>query len=280
MTTVAVTGASGYVGGRVVAAAQRRGWHVISVGRRPVPGTEHRPFDLGSSKPVDLSGADAVVHAAHDFTVTNESIIERNLTGSRLLLRSCQEHHVRPVLVSSLSAFHGCRSRYGAVKLQLEGEWAEHGGTSLRAGVVFGFNAGGIFGSLTRVVANLPFVPMVGPRSTPFYVTHDLALADALLEAASDDDHTKLTLAAHREPVSFWALLQHLASGLGRPLRTVPVPAWTVRLSLSLGEAVGIRLPFRSDSVHALTNSIPASQVALLPSARGTFPGLDVSLWT
>jgi hypothetical protein len=40
--------------------------------------------------------------------------------------------------VSTLSAFDGCRSRYGRVKRQLEERWAAQGGIILRAGVVFG----------------------------------------------------------------------------------------------------------------------------------------------
>ncbi|MEU9111098.1 NAD(P)-dependent oxidoreductase [Streptomyces sp. NPDC048483] len=63
MTTVAVTGASGFCGSHVAATAAARGAQVLCVGRRPGPVGRHVPWDATLSVP-DLAGADIVVHCA------------------------------------------------------------------------------------------------------------------------------------------------------------------------------------------------------------------------
>ncbi|MBL1104365.1 NAD(P)-dependent oxidoreductase [Streptomyces sp. 5-8] len=63
MTTIAVTGASGFCGSHVAVAAAARGHEVLCVGRRPGPVGRHIPWDA-TRRPPDLSGADLVVHCA------------------------------------------------------------------------------------------------------------------------------------------------------------------------------------------------------------------------
>ncbi|GIF04364.1 NAD-dependent epimerase/dehydratase family protein [Actinoplanes siamensis] len=63
MTTIAVTGASGFCGSAVARAAAASGARVICLGRRPGPVGEHRFWDATRTLP-DLSGADLVLHLA------------------------------------------------------------------------------------------------------------------------------------------------------------------------------------------------------------------------
>ncbi|GGQ85970.1 NAD-dependent epimerase/dehydratase family protein [Streptomyces flaveolus] len=63
MTTIAVTGASGFCGSHVATTAAARGAEVLCLGRRPGPVGRHVPWDAAREVP-DLSGADLVVHCA------------------------------------------------------------------------------------------------------------------------------------------------------------------------------------------------------------------------
>ncbi|MET7276228.1 NAD(P)-dependent oxidoreductase [Streptomyces flaveolus] len=63
MTTIAVTGASGFCGSHVATTAAARGAEVLCVGRRPGPVGRHVPWDAAREVP-DLRGADLVVHCA------------------------------------------------------------------------------------------------------------------------------------------------------------------------------------------------------------------------
>ena len=89
MDTIAVTGATGYVGGRVLARAiPPRLVRGRCPARRPVPGTDFRFFDLADPVHIDLSGVRAIIHAAHDFSAVGPEIVERNLRGGEALLAS------------------------------------------------------------------------------------------------------------------------------------------------------------------------------------------------
>ncbi|MFF4041292.1 NAD-dependent epimerase/dehydratase family protein [Streptomyces sp. NPDC001816] len=63
MTTIAVTGASGFCGSHVAITAAARGAEVLCAGRRPGPVGRHVPWDAAREVP-DLSCADLVVHCA------------------------------------------------------------------------------------------------------------------------------------------------------------------------------------------------------------------------
>ncbi|GHF54845.1 NAD-dependent epimerase [Streptomyces mashuensis] len=64
MTTIAVTGASGFCGAHIARTAADHGADVLCVGRRPGPVGRHVPWDATTSAPPDLHGADLVVHCA------------------------------------------------------------------------------------------------------------------------------------------------------------------------------------------------------------------------
>ncbi|WP_369207184.1 NAD-dependent epimerase/dehydratase family protein [Streptomyces sp. PU-14G] len=64
MTTIAVTGASGFCGSYVARAAAAQGAEVVCVGRRPGPVGRHVYWDAALGRAPDLGGAEAVVHCA------------------------------------------------------------------------------------------------------------------------------------------------------------------------------------------------------------------------
>jgi nucleoside-diphosphate-sugar epimerase len=68
---IAVTGASGFVGGAVCRAAVAAGWRVYGYGRRPgvdLPGVAYTRWDLAAAPLPDPPRVDAVVHAAAAVT--------------------------------------------------------------------------------------------------------------------------------------------------------------------------------------------------------------------
>src|SRR5262245_13857344 len=121
--TCIVTGTGGYLGGRVKAALQQRGWRVVVLTRQPGPDTSAIRFQLGEEvSAADLKGAGALVHCAYDSKqVSWAGIHAINVAGSEKLLRAAREAKIgQLVYVSSISAFEGCRSLYGKAKLETE----------------------------------------------------------------------------------------------------------------------------------------------------------------
>src|SRR5262245_20077254 len=159
----ALTGANGFVGRELKTFLERADWKVIPWVRRPGegPGVE---FKLGNAvKPQALAGVEALVHCAYDFNLGRwEDIARINVGGTRELLSAATEAGVpRIVLISSLSAFPGCRALYGRAKLEMEALTKAARGHIVRPGLVYGDNPGGVFGKLVRQVRGSRFAPVL-----------------------------------------------------------------------------------------------------------------------
>jgi nucleoside-diphosphate-sugar epimerase len=258
---VAVTGASGYLGGRCVAALKAAGLEVRRLVRTP-SGPGDMEFRLG--EPVDpaaLRGADALIHAAHDFRAFGWDAQKRvNADGSRVLFAAARAAGVRRVVaVSSVSAFEGCRSDYGRAKLLLEAAAAEAGGVVVRPGLVWGDGPGGMFGTLTRL-CRLPVLPLPDGGLQPLILAHEADVCAALIGALDWDPALAagpVTL-GHSRPVAFADLLRKIARGRGGKPTFVPIPSALMLGVLGAAEACGLRLPARRDSLLSLLNPNPA----------------------
>ena len=127
---------------------------------------------------------DALVHCAYDFGPRRwEDIAAINVAGSEKLLAAARDAGVKSVvLISTVSAFAGCRSLYGQAKLQIEDAARAMGAFVLRPGLVYSDNPGGMFGRLVGQVRGGRLLPILcGGRQTQ-YLVHDEDLGN-LVEA-------------------------------------------------------------------------------------------------
>jgi dihydroflavonol-4-reductase len=119
--TIAVTGATGFLGRYIVTALLRRGSRVIGVVRNPgrVPelvewGVELRRADLADPDRLveGFSGADAIVSNAALFSLRNaswEAHHGANIAGTRNVFEAVARAGVRRIVhVSSAGVYHGC----------------------------------------------------------------------------------------------------------------------------------------------------------------------------
>ncbi|TPE52027.1 NAD-dependent epimerase/dehydratase family protein [Amaricoccus solimangrovi] len=110
---VLITGAGGRVGRFILADLIAAGHEVVTLGRAPVDGAEHLPWELGA--PVTLPAAAALVHAAFDHLPglyrggegeDPEGFWRRNVEGSRQLFEAALARGVaRLVFLSSRAAY-------------------------------------------------------------------------------------------------------------------------------------------------------------------------------
>jgi nucleoside-diphosphate-sugar epimerase len=127
LKTVAVTGATGFVGKATLGRLLDAGWHVRALTRKDQPkragvawveGALHRPATLDAL----CEGADAVLHIAGVVNAPDKAAFEAgNVTGTANMLAAAKAAGIsRFVHVSSLSAREPGLSNYGASKARAE----------------------------------------------------------------------------------------------------------------------------------------------------------------
>jgi nucleoside-diphosphate-sugar epimerase len=264
---IAITGATGYIGGLLCAGLGRRGVAVRRLSRRPEAARGDVFFALDGPVPEDaLAGVETLVHAAHDFRPTREAELRRiNVDGSRRLLEAARRAGVRRVaFISSMASFEGSRSAYGRVKWTLEQDVAAAGGISIRPGLVFGSESGGLFAALDRAIRLAPVLPDFGP-SACMYAVHsaDLVRVIEVLLASSGVTIPRLLSVAHPQRLTMRRVTEVIAEAAGRHARFVPAPPGLALAALRTLEGIGVHLPFRSDSLVSMVHGNPAPDLAL-----------------
>jgi nucleoside-diphosphate-sugar epimerase len=243
------------------------GWTVTRLSHSPAPGEgDTVPFALGDEVEPDIFRSrhiTALVHCAYDFRPVSQVEIHRvNVEGSRKLLAAATGGGVERIAVlSSISAFEGCRSVYGQAKLEIEDAAAAAGALLVRAGLVWADGpptGGGMFGSLARS-AHAGVVPLIGGGVHPQYLIHEQDLWELLRRFCSGElqNPGKPVVAAAAWAWPMRDLLVELARRQGRQPRFMPVPWQPVWAGLRLAEMAHLPVPYRSDSVVSLVYQDP-----------------------
>ena len=256
----ALTGAHGYLGGLIARKLITSGWDVLPLVRTPKPG--EIAFTLGEAVAADaLSGCDALLHCAYDFgQVAWRDIVRVNVDGSqRLFMAAAAAKVPSTLLISTISAFEGCKSKSGRAKLLIEAHAREIGACVLRPGLVYGASPGAMFGRLVQQVRASSLVPVPGDGRQLQYTVHEDDLTEAIVRAltALPAPSTPVT-AAHETPISFSDIIRAIGARLGRRVTLLPTPWQAMWLALVAAENVGLRLRLRSDSLISLMNQDPS----------------------
>lgn len=258
---MAITGGSGYLGRQMAIAASTRGWQVLSLGRKQLPGKT--AFQLGREI-VDssLDGVSTLVHCAYDFSLIRWDDIRRtNIEGSRKLFEAAARAGVRRIIyISSISAFAGAKSMYGRAKYEIEESASQFGAIVVRPGLIWGETPQGIYGNIVYQATRSRFLPLIDGGQQIQYMTHVADLAQFIVDIADGkiaNAAPVLTL-AHNRPWTFREIIEEIAAKNGHPLLSFRVPWWCVWFGLRMAEAIRLPVKFRSDSVISLINQNPS----------------------
>jgi nucleoside-diphosphate-sugar epimerase len=254
-----LSGASGYLGGRIKEKLVAEGWQVIALSRNAKAGSDAIRFELGEPiDPESLRNCAALIHCAYDFTrIGWKDVYAVNVQGSEFLLRAAQQAGVkRLVFISTISAFDGCRSLYGKGKLEVERITHSLEGWVIRPGLVYGDNPGGMLGRLVGSVKRSRIIPIPGKGTQLMYLAHEADVAESVLQCIRGKRsacETSVTV-AHEQPWSFRSILLAIGRAMGRDLVLLPIPWRLIWAPLRLAEALSMPIGFRSDSLVSLVN--------------------------
>lgn len=259
----AITGSNGYVGGCVKKYFAAHEWEIFELTRWPRPNARAAQFRLGDDiSPQLLSGAGALVHCAYDFKPLRwDEIAEVNIKGSRKMLEAARTAGIPKIIfISTISAFDGCRSLYGRAKREIENIALDCGALVIRPGLVYGNDAGGMFGRLAAQIKNSAAIPLIGDGSQIQFLVHNQDLCAFMEKVVSGkvDLRPRILTAANEQPWPFKKLLLEIARAFNKKPKFIPLPWQLVWFGLKSAEVCGLRLNFRSDSVVSLMNQNPS----------------------
>jgi nucleoside-diphosphate-sugar epimerase len=257
----AITGSNGYVGSRITTHFRANGWEILELTRQPKPNSRAIPFQLGAEiSPQALAGVNALVHCAYDFRPLRWNEIDAvNVDGARKILQAARAAGIGKIaVISTISAYPGCRSLYGRAKLEIEKITLDHGGLAIRPGLVYGNKPGGMFGKLAAQVRKSPVIPMIC-GGAHLHLVHDEDLSAFIGRYAGGETKSFpfVLTAAHERRWAFRELLLEIARGLGKKIKFVPLPWRLAWAGLKSAEACGLKLNFRSDSLVSLMHQNP-----------------------
>jgi nucleoside-diphosphate-sugar epimerase len=282
MKTIALTGATGFVGRHLMSELPRRGYRIRALLRRPAPfalqcdsaviGDLARPQNLSAA----FADVDAVVHSegiahamsgvpADDYRAINtEATVSLAQAAARAGSR-------RFVFLSSIRAQCGPTSDatltedleahptddYGRSKLAAEQGLAnlDHDWVSLRPALVYGPGVKGNMAALVSL-ARAPYpLPLGGLKAQ-----RSLLAVDNLVEAVAHalDASGPLRrpfIVADPEPLTVGEMIAAMRSGVGRRPGLIPVPQWLLAMALRAGG--------RQEWVDRLCSPLVASSAAL-----------------
>ena len=277
-TPILLTGATGYVGGRLLRLLEERGEHVRCLTRRPDAVAGHRDtttivagdvLDVESLRPA-MRGVGTAYYLVHSMTAA-AGFEEQDRRAAASFAAAAREAGVRRIVYlgglgagSELSSHLSSRQEVGRILADSGVQTIE-----FRASIVIG--SGSLsFEMLRKLVERLPV--MVTPRwvrtkAQPIAIEDVLAYLVAALDVELEG--SAVFEIGGADQVSYEELMREYAGQIGVRRWIIPVPLLTARLS-SLW--LGLVTPVYARVGRKLIDSLPHETVVRSAAAERVFP--------
>jgi nucleoside-diphosphate-sugar epimerase len=280
--TIAITGASGFLGSTLVKYFSSQDWHVIGLVRKPLssadPNIEYRKYDITNQLDKDaLQGVDYVVHAAYiKYGKQHPNAMDANITGAKNLLAACKAHKIKKALfMSSMSAHAAATSVYGKQKLAIEQLFTNANGVALRAGLILGH--GGIVEDMSTFMRGKHIVPIIDGGKQPLQVIAIYDLTRVIKAALTTNVHGVLTVASPTI-YSYKSFYQKLAKSLDIKVAYIPIPYYALLTVFNVAAALRLPLNLGADNLRGLRQLRSAETASDLHKLNITIDDLETVL--
>lgn len=254
--TIAVTGATGFIGKHLVKALRRDGANVKALTRRPpLSGDETLPGEMtwvqgtlgDEARLTDLvAGCDAVIHLAGAIkALGRDDFFEHNAEGTRKLaaVAAAQPEPPRFIYVSSLAAREPRLSAYAASKYQAEKILLRHKAkmsvSIIRPPAVYGPGDKETLRLFTMIAKGFALVPPRAEARFSMIHVEDVVAAILNLLPARDDPGLPLEVDdGHPRGHDWTGVVAAAAEALQATPKIIPLPAPILYLAGSIGSAI------------------------------------------
>lgn len=276
-----ITGASGYLGKALTVFFSEKGDTVVALCRKNVfkhNNVVFSKYSLGDDIDKSLPKPDVCIHCAYDLSLLNfDKKKNTNVLGSKKLFDELSKLGCSKLIyVSSFSAFEGCKSEYGKLKLLIEKEALALNGIVIRPGLIYGGSNEGLIGKLSAVVNKNSILPLIGTGAYTQYLTQIDDLLWCLFKITYDElpKPEAAVVLANKNPLTFKEVLRKLSPN---NIYFVPVPWLLIFRCLQAIELITNKLPFRSDSVLGLVFSNNNPDFSYIIENNVNFRSLDTN---
>jgi nucleoside-diphosphate-sugar epimerase len=255
--TIAITGASGFIGMALTDYLCRQGYEVVALVRnseRRAPRTHvtYRDYDITKPLPSGtLRGVDYLVHAAYVKDQGQADAFDVNVEGAkRLLAASHQAKLQRSIFLSSLSAKQEADSTYGRQKLAIEGLFISSDDVVLRLGLVVG--DGGLTKQTVLQLRAKHVLPLIDGGRQPIHYIGVEDVSQAIDAVIRKKVHGRIYTIADPTSISYKEFYGRVARSLRIRVLPVPIPYWALLLLIRLTSAVGLSIGITEDNLRGL----------------------------
>ncbi len=227
---IVVTGASGYIGKRLVSCALAHNHQLVVASRYPYQTVlEWLPYEISDSAGFILPDqVDVVIHLAAN-TSTEVGSEEQELVAANNLLLSSGIVGAKFIFISSQTAREDAPTNYGRTKWLIEREVLAANGIVIRLGQVYGGPEQGLFGTLVSIVRRYSVLPafIPSPIVQPIHVDD---CAEGILRLIEQKDRqSRVYCFAASTPIPFTEFLRSIAKNRVRHRKIfIPIPTFLV----------------------------------------------------
>jgi len=274
---ILITGATGFIGRRLIGRPFASGHALVALARRPAPDLAARGVEViegALDDPATLAravrGCHAVVHLAVAAGISDPHTVRAvNVDATRRLLEAARAAGVeRFVFTSTISATRARMGPYGSTKRAAETLVRESGlpYVTLRPSLVYGEGGLGLFATLTAYLRSLPVVPVIGDGEIELDPIHVDDVCEVIEQCLTRDDVVGKTYdLLGPERVTFNQFLARVAAGIGIRKPVVHIPGW---IALAMARVLGLVLRRPPISVDNVIGMISPARVDRAAAAR------------